>query len=129
MSDVAILNPRLLAVLAGAGHTDLVVVADAGLAVPRGVEVVDLSLVPGVPSLLQVLDAVLAVLKVESAVLALETKDQPLHRRLASRLQHLDVLEIPHEEFKRRVAEARAIVRSGECTPYANVGLVAGVTF
>ncbi len=129
MTDVVILNPRLLAVLAGAGHADLVVVADAGLAVPRGVEVVDLSLVPGIPSLLQVLDAVLAVLKVESALLAVEMRGQPIYDQVGARLRGLDVVEVPHEQFKRNVAEARAIVRSGECTPYANVGLVAGVTF
>ncbi|MFI5267617.1 MAG: RbsD/FucU domain-containing protein [Chloroflexota bacterium] len=51
-----ILNPRLLALLAGAGHGDIIVVADSGLPIPNTVEVVDLSLIRGVPSFLQVLE-------------------------------------------------------------------------
>jgi D-ribose pyranase len=39
------------------------------------------------------------------------------------------VTAIPHEEFKARTAAARAVVRTGEFTPYANVILIAGVTF
>jgi D-ribose pyranase len=129
LRDVAILNPRLLALLAGAGHTDLIVIADAGLPIPPNLEVVDLSLVAGVPSFLQVLDAVRQVLEVESAVIAGETRRQLVHRELAARLQGLEVEEVTHEEFKRRLSRARAVIRTGECTPYANVGLVAGVPF
>ena len=36
---------------------------------------------------------------------------------------------VSHEEFKRRTAKARAMVRTGECTPYANIILIAGVKF
>ena len=34
-----------------------------------------------------------------------------------------------HEEFKSRCRAARAVVRTGEATPYANVILRAGVAF
>lgn len=129
LRDVAILNPRLLALLAGAGHTDLIVIADAGLPIPPGLEVVDLSLVSGIPSFLQVLDAVRPVLAIESALIASETRQQAIYRELASRLQGLGVEEVAHEEFKRRVVRARGVIRTGETTAYANVGLVAGVTF
>lgn len=129
LRDVAILNPRLLALLAGAGHTDLIVIADAGLPIPIGLEVVDLSLVSGVPPFLQVLDAVRQVLAVESALMASETRRQVLYRELASRLQGLSVEEVSHQEFKSRLIKARGVIRTGETTPYANVGLVAGVTF
>jgi len=33
--------------------------------------------------------------------------------------------QLPHEHFKRLTAQARVMVRTGECTPYANVVLVA----
>jgi D-ribose pyranase len=36
---------------------------------------------------------------------------------------------VSHEEFKRLVARAKGVIRTGECTPYANIALVAGVTF
>ncbi len=129
LREVAILNPRLLALLAGAGHTDLIVIADAGLPIPPGLEVIDLSLVSGVPSFLQVVDAVREVLAVESAVLARETHEQAIDSDLASRLQGLPVEEISHEDFKARLVKARGVIRTGETTPYANLGLIAGVTF
>jgi D-ribose pyranase len=129
LREVAILNPRLLALLAGAGHTDLVVIADAGLPIPSGLEVIDLSLVSGVPSFLQVLDAVRQVLAIESAVIARQTRAQVIYEELASRLKGLSVEEVSHEEFKSRLVKARGVIRTGETTPYANLGLVAGVTF
>ncbi len=36
---------------------------------------------------------------------------------------------VSHAEFKRMSARARAVVRTGECTPYANVVLTSGVIF
>jgi D-ribose pyranase len=36
---------------------------------------------------------------------------------------------VSHEEFKQRTNESRAVIRTGECTPYANVIFQAGVTF
>jgi len=129
LREVAILNPRLLALLAGAGHTDLIVIADAGLPIPSGLELIDLSLVSGVPSFLQVLDAVRQMLAIESAVMARETRQQAIYRQLASRLKGLSVEEVSHEEFKAQLSRARGVIRTGETTAYANIGLVAGVTF
>jgi D-ribose pyranase len=129
LREVAILNPRLLALLAGAGHTDLIVIADAGLPIPSGLEVIDLSLVSGVPSFLQVVDAVRQVLAVESALLARETHGQALYGELAARLKGLPIEEVSHEEFKAGLSKARGVIRTGETTPYANLGLIAGVTF
>jgi D-ribose pyranase len=36
---------------------------------------------------------------------------------------------VTHDEFKQLSKGARAIVRTGECSPYANIILVAGVVF
>jgi D-ribose pyranase len=124
-----ILNPRLLSVLAGAGHTDLIVIADAGLPVQPGVEIVDLSLVAGVPSFLQVFDAIRATFVFERSFLARESNDQLLMKELRPRLDGVLMEEISHDELKQRVGAARAVIRTGECTPYANIGLIAGVTF
>ena len=41
----------------------------------------------------------------------------------------IDVQLIPHVDYKRRSHGARAVVRSGEYTPYANVALIAGVDY
>ena len=39
------------------------------------------------------------------------------------------VAKVPHDEFKKLTRSSAAIVRTGECTPYANVILKSGVVF
>jgi D-ribose pyranase len=110
------------------GHTDTLIVADAGLPIPPGVERVDLALIPSVPGFLQTLEAILDELAVESAVLAEEMSTE-LRRETCRLLGDRPVRVVRHEELRRLSASARAVVRTGECTPFANVLLVAGVTF
>jgi D-ribose pyranase len=129
LKQISVLDPRLLALLADAGHMDLIVIADAGLPIPPGVELIDLSLVSGVPSFLQVFDAVRGLLVIQQAILAQELREQPLFSALPSRLEGVPLEEVSHESFKLRTVQALGIIRTGECTPYANIGLVAGVAF
>lgn len=122
-------HPRLLAILAAVGHTDLVVVADPGLPVPAGVETVDLVWRRDEPRLLPVLEAVLGELVVEAADIAEETADPALLAGFARVMPGIEPGCIPHEELKRLTGRAAAVVRTGEATPYANVVLRAGVPF
>lgn len=128
MKKSGILNPQLSKVLAEIGHTDLLVIADAGLPLPIGVERVDLSLVPGVPGFFQTLEAILAELAIEGATLAAE-----MHTHSPDELERvktfikLEPTFVPHAEFKAITRASRAIVRTGECTPYCNIILHAGV--
>ncbi len=66
------LHARLLMVLAELGHTETLVIADAGLPIPSVVERIDLALVPSVPGFVETLRAVLGELAIESAVVAEE---------------------------------------------------------
>lgn len=131
MKKDRILNPELIAQIAAIGHTESLVIADAGLPVPAGVKVIDLSLVRGVPSFLQVLDAVLEELVVEQYTLASEmtAKSPALCHDTRVRLAPLPETLVPHEQFKALTRQAKAIIRTGETTPFANVILTAGVNF
>lgn len=130
MKRGGILNARLAAGLAGLGHTDVVVVADCGLPMPRGPQIVDLALVPGIPSFAAVLDAILGEIVVEGATAASEVSRSPaLAAGLHERLDAVELTLVPHEELKRLSADARLVVRTGEATPYANVLLRCGVPF
>ena len=131
MKKNGILNPSLIAQLAALGHTDLIVIADAGLPVPTGVPVIDLSLVRGIPSFADTLSAVCQELVVESYILASETAT---HNQTANQLVEKNLPSLPsrlvsHQEFKTISAKAKAIIRTGECTPYANIILVCGTNF
>jgi D-ribose pyranase len=127
------LNGQLARVISELGHTDRLVVTDAGLPVPAGVERVDLAVRENLPRFLDLLDVVLAEVAVEGALLSEEIgRVSPemlgeIERRLAA--VGVTPSFVPHTQFKQETAGARAAVRSGEFTPYANVLLTAGVVY
>jgi D-ribose pyranase len=124
-----ILNRHLAGALAVLGHTDLVVVCDAGLPIPPGPIVVDLAFRAGTPSFSEVLDGLLEELVVEGAIAAREVRDH--NPEVTAQLDQAfpDLELVPHEEFKARTRQARLVVRTGEARPYANVILRCGVPF
>lgn len=127
------LNAQLSRVISECGHTDSIVVADAGLPIPASVERIDLAYRAGAPAFLDVLDTVLAEFVVEKAVVSSEMVESSpdMLNAIRQRLDRADVeIEfVPHTEFKQKTHDARAVVRSGEFTPYSNVLLFSGVPF
>jgi len=125
------INPSLSRVISETGHTDLIVVTDAGLPIPPGSERIDLAYRPGAPAFFDVLDTVLAEMVVEGATVSAEVAEASPHvlDALRERLPGIEIELVPHVEFKQRTQTARAFVRSGEFTPYANVILHAGVAY
>lgn len=126
-----VLNHHLSMVIAEMGHTDGLTVADAGLPVPLGVDRIDLAVSPGIPSFLQVLTAIASELRVEEIVVAREAFDDnpDALRSLERCFPGVPVQAVPHVEFKALTRETRAVVRTGECSPYANAILRSGVIF
>lgn len=134
MKKTPLLNIALSRVIASLGHGDVLLIIDAGMPVPPGVELIDLALTRGVPDFVAVLDVVLSEMQVESHVLAREMIDvQPPALQVIETLQIDGQLGrqswVSHEELKALSRTAKAIVRTGECQPYSNVALVAGVVF
>jgi len=131
MKKTHLLHAELSQLIAAMGHGDAIVIADAGLPVPPGTRCIDLAVTRGVPSFEQVLDAVLSEMQVERAEHAQEMLDKSpqVADLLVRRLGDVPLEAVEHALFKQRSAAARAIVRTGECTPYANVMLFAGVVF
>lgn len=134
MKKTPLLNVALSRLIASLGHGDTVVIGDAGLPVPPGVELIDLALTHGIPDFISTLKVVLSEMQVEGHVLAREILEKK-----PSALAALDELNakgglgkrelLSHEQFKILSRQARAIVRTGECQPYCNIVLIAGVTF
>lgn len=134
MKKTPVLNIALSRLIASLGHGDIVVIGDAGLPVPPGVELIDLALTQGVPEFLTTLEVVLSEMQVERHVLAEEILDkQPPALVQLQRLNQSGALGeralVSHADFKQLSRSARAIVRTGECQPYSNIALIAGVTF
>lgn len=131
MKRSGILNADIAAVVAQLGHMDTVTIGDAGLPIPQGPKRIDLVVKPGLPTFLDVLAVVLQEQVVEKAVIAAEMEQvsPDLYRQLREILGQIPVESVPHETFKARTAHSRAVIRTGEFTPYANVILVSGVAF
>jgi D-ribose pyranase len=131
MKKTALLNRHLSQVIASMGHTDMLVISDAGFPAPPAVPHIDLAVTPGLPGLLDVVRAVATELEAERLILAdeLEARDGPLPAALRACFPQAQVEHMSHEQFKITATRARAVVRTGECTPYANAILVSGVTY
>lgn len=132
MRKTVLLNSNISSVISRMGHTDQLTVGDCGLPIPDGVERIDLALKLGVPTFLEVLDTILEELCVEKIILAeeIKAKSPAMHAEILARFgEKVQVEYMPHEDFKKTTAKSKAVVRTGECTPYANVILQSGVTF
>lgn len=129
MKRAPLLHAELSHAIASLGHGDMLVIGDVGLPIPPGPRRIDLALTPGIPAVADVLRVVLAEMQVESAVIATEAVERSGGTLPAWCALPMEPQAVPHAEFKRRTQQARVMVRTGECTPYANVILVAGVTF
>ncbi|WP_226002872.1 D-ribose pyranase [Paenibacillus sp. BJ-4] len=149
MKKHGILNSHICKVLSDLGHTDYIVVADAGLPVPEGVTKIDLALKVGVPSFQDVVDVIAADMVIEKVTLAEEIKQEneqalqyitrtfageklenPQVTSLHLNLEQAAVIEFcSHEQFKELTRHAKAVIRTGEAKPYANCILQAGVYF
>ncbi len=139
MKKALLLNSQISSVISLLGHGDSICVGDAGLPIPNAVERIDLAVRAGIPSFLDTLSAVSSEVFVEGAVIAseLETQQPGFHAQVIDFIKQLEreqgnsigIESVSHNEFKALTKDCKAVVRTGEFTPYANVILYSGVPF
>jgi D-ribose pyranase len=131
MKKTGILNKDISEVVASLGHQDTLVIADAGLPIPAETRRIDLALKANLPPFLDTLEVILQEMQVEEAIVAEEMKEVSprVYDEVVRLLGDVPIMAVPHKTFKERTRTARAIIRTGEFTPYANVILVSGVVF
>ncbi|MDO6850548.1 D-ribose pyranase [Priestia megaterium] len=129
MKRHGMINSHITKILTDLGHTDTIVIADAGLPVPNDVPKIDLSLKLGVPSFEDVVVAVLEDMATEKIVIASEMKERNQKAYELMEKQNILVEEVSHEQLKMLTSKAKVVIRTGEATPYANCILQAGVIF
>jgi D-ribose pyranase len=128
MKKTGIINAPISSAIALLEHTDMLTVADAGLPVPSTTQRIDLALKPGVPGFLETLEVVLTEMCVEKAYVSedIKTKSPHILEGIKKLLGDVPVETLPHVEFKKLTGSTKAIIRTAEFTPFANVILVAG---
>ena len=131
MKKIGILNQPISSVIAGLGHMDTLVIADAGLPIPPETLRIDLALTEGIPTFLDTLRIVLTEMQVQQVIVAEEMLDASpkVYQAIEEMLGNVPIEIVTHLIFKEQTRSARAVIRTGEFTPYANVILVAGVVF
>ena len=119
MLKTGILNPHLLSLLARVRHTNTLVLADRGFPFWPLVETIDLSLTDDIPTVPQVLQAILAYWTPGRVWMAEEFR----FRSNSASLERLTgpILYEPHTSFKLRVPSAVGLIRTGDTTQYANM--------
>ena len=133
MKKNGILNSDISRVLSYMGHTDQIAVGDCGLPIPDETERIDLALAFGIPTFMQTLEIVAQDMKIEKIILAEEIKTQnPEVRSQIEALfdgQNIETEFVSHTELKAKTKECKAVIRTGETTPYANIILQSGCIF
>lgn len=133
MKKKGILNSDISRVLSYMGHTDCIAIGDCGLPIPDEVERIDLALAFGEPTFMRTLEIVAEDMKVEKIVLAEEIKEQ--NPAVLGKIkdffagQDIEVEFVSHTELKERTHNCKAVIRTGEITPYANIILQSGCIF
>lgn len=133
MKRQGILNSDIARVLAYMGHTDCICIGDCGLPIPDEVERIDLALEFGIPTFMDTLKVVAEDMKIEKIVLDEEIKTQnPAVLSEVETLfanQDIEVEFVTHVELKTQTKDCKAVIRTGETTPYANIILQSGCIF
>jgi D-ribose pyranase len=129
MLKTGILNPRLNDLLSRVRHTNTLVIADRGFPYWPQIETVDLSLVDGIPTVLEVLAAIrgnFVAARVWMAREFVKHNDKAVQAAFAQALRGLPVRREPHVQFKKRVPAAVGLIRTGDTIQYANMILESG---
>ena len=133
MKRHGILNSDISRVLSYMGHTDRICIGDYGLPIPDETERIDLAVKFGVPTFMDVLKEVGDDMKIEKIVLAEEIKENnpkvlaEINEYFAG--QEIEVEFVSHVGLKEMTKECKAVIRTGETTPYANIILQSGCIF
>jgi D-ribose pyranase len=124
MLKSGILNPRILSLLARMRHTNTLVIADRGFPSWPNMEIVDISLVDDVPTVLQVFRAIRAAAVIGRVFMAKEflRENSRAARDVVERAcGDVKLMHEPHVRMKKRVPGAVGIIRTGDTIQYANM--------
>ena len=128
MTETGILNRDIAAEMSKLGHTDMMLIADAGLAIPSATRVIDISLKRNEPDALTVLDEVLKHFSVEKIIYSQETSNVSPTREteFLKRFSEDVVVEVVQHEVLRDdlTYKVKFAIRTGDFTANSNIVLV-----
>jgi len=124
-----IINGQLASVLARFRHVNTLAIVDGPFPSYPDIELVDLAIVKGFPTIPDVLNAILPLLDITGIYLANEFSQKVDSKTVNSYkkvYENIPTILIPHEEFKVKVGQTLAIIHTGDAVPYSSVILKSG---
>ena len=131
MKKNGIINTPISEIFSNMRHTDSICISDLGLPCPDNVKSIDISLKMGTPSFMDVLEEVYKDLKIEHIILAeeIKTNNKDVHEKILKIFNNVSIEYVSHSDFKKKTQNCKAIIRTGEATPYANIILQSACIF
>lgn len=131
MKKRGILNGELMKEIALLAHKDLFMISDAGMPIPNGVKVIDIALCKDVPTFKQVFDEIIKETVIEHYCFAEEMIEQneEIYKYIKNKELKVENEKMVHEDLKKYSRNCKFAIRTGECSPYANIILTSGVFF
>jgi simple sugar transport system permease protein/D-ribose pyranase len=130
MKRRGILNAQLCGALATLGHTDLIMIVDAGFPIPSSANRIDLAVAENIPELRTVIGLISDELVIEGVVRADDviTHNPRLEEYLHATFEGAEFTTLSHADVLGELAlKAKVIVRTGAFEPWGNIGLFCGV--
>ena len=124
MLKQGILNPQVLDLLARIRHTNTLVISDWAFPYWKEIEIVDLALTTGIPTVLDVFELIkpnFQIGEIWQAEEFLASNPPEVIDRFQTSFGDLMVTREPHLEFKKRVPQAIGLIRTGDPTKYGNI--------
>lgn len=131
MKKSYLLNSEISYEIAKMGHNDGLALGDCGLPIPEGTKRIDLAISKNLPGFIDTLKAVLSEMEVQEVILAEETENisPEIFKEIKELIGNTKISFVTHENFKKELTNCKAVIRTGEQTPYANIILKSGVVF
>jgi len=129
MLNKGILNPYINSLISRVRHNNILVIADRGFTNFPLVEIVDISLVDDIPSVLQVFEALKPNFDICQIYMAEEfnlENTRAIQDKYKKAYGRIPVTFEPSDEMKKRVPNAIGIIRTADSIQYANMVLVSG---
>jgi len=129
MLKTGILNPHINSLLARVRHNNLIVITDRGFTNFPNIETIDLALVDGIPTVLQVLTAIQPNFDICQIIMAKEfilENTSDVQNQFSTACGGIPCVFEPYDEMKKKVPDAIGIIRTADTIQYANMLLFSG---
>ena len=129
-----LVNPEIIGAVAKCGHKDRILISAGNFSLQtranKDAKHIYLSLIKGKPTSTEILDAILSVCPVESAVVIGDENDPPCeaHQDYTKSLGGMELEKVSPDEFYSLAGEERVklAIQSGDYRPFSNIIIQVG---